>query len=278
MRSLASRWFVIAILTCITACFIPGCADEAEYQRQRDAAIQERDAASKTALDAQAAVDKANAAIAELEASKAKIQKDAVDRAKAFDDQVARLQVQINALEAGSAERTKAETLAVELQKLISSQREKADLAASAIDQDIAKSRLAAATASAAAAEAKGKASAIEERVKAADKQASADDSASAAAIGSLIGAVLPGAAALSPVVIGLGYKLSRFSKAIAALKGQVNAAARVVQSLDALAEISPQVQEAISTYAPLLDKVQQPDGKAFVDKAQGRATTSPIS
>lgn len=270
-----SVWSLIAIviLTCLSAFWVGGCADEAAYQRQRDQAIQERDTANKTALDAESALKAAQAAIAELNVSKLALQKESASRSADLDAQVARLQIQIQALEAGSSERTKAEGLAVELQRLIANQKEKSESASSAIDQEITKARAAANTATAAAAEAKGKASAIEERVKLADQQASADSSASITAITSVVGALWPGAAALSPIILGGVYKLARNQKAIGILQGKANAGTRVVQSIDALAEISPAVKEALDKYAPVLDKVQQADGKAFVDAAQGRAT-----
>jgi hypothetical protein len=261
------------MIVLVMAFGIAACADEAEYQRQRDHAIQERDVATKTAVGADAALKQAQAAIAELEATKSAMQSEDVDRAIAFDEKVARLQVQINALEAGSSERTKAEILAVELLRLSSSQREKADSAAAAIDQQIAKAKAAAEAASAAVAEARDRAAAIEDRVARADKEARGNDDASAASIGGLVGTLVPGAATVAPFLIASIYKLLRTNRAVGILKAEKNnlttAATRIVQSIEVLAQVSPAVRDAIDKHADVIDTIQQPIGKALVDQVQ---------
>ena len=96
--------------------------------------------------------------------------------------------------------------------------------------------------------------------------------------VGSLLGMFIPGAATMAPIVGGLIWRGVRLTRAKLALQGEVSkkttALDRVVASIDALAEIAPEVRSAISKHSTVLDTIQTPIGKIEVDAAQTRNST----
>lgn len=178
------------------------------------------------------------------------------------------------------------ESLSTEKEKLIgiaarfeagTAERLAVDKAIAAVSARLAELDRLIADASTASTEARRTAEAIAKRIEEADRivAASGPGRNPGTEVGELIGAFIPGAAALSPILAGLFYRGFKLKKAKNVLEGALNtksvAVDRIVASIDALAEIAPEVREAIRRNAKVLDVIQTPTGKVEVDKAQAR-------
>ena len=240
MSVLASCLLLLSLVA-----FSPGCESTETVKAEREKVVQQ-----KSAIDV--ALERANANVAGMQ--------------KTIDDLRAereRLVASVENLEAGSAERAAVEksiaaasTSMVEISKKIED-------AFGKIDQATATSKE------------------LGTRIADADKIL---DSAKPGApnpgsdVGSLLGMLIPGAATMAPVIGGLVWRGVRLTRAKLALQGDLSkkttALDRVVASIDALAEIAPEVKTAISKHSTVLDTIQTPIGKIEVDAAQTRNST----
>jgi DNA repair exonuclease SbcCD ATPase subunit len=228
--------------------FSPGCESTESVRQQRERVVEQ-----KTEIDA--AVKRANANVASMQ--------------KTIDDLRSdreRLVATVAQLEAGSAERAAVETAIaaasssmVEISKRIEDAFAKIDRA-TAISSELGK------------------------RIATADKiiETSAPGTPNPGSdVGSLIGMVIPGAATLAPIIGGLVWRGARLARAKMELEGEVTkktvAIDRIVASIDALAEIAPEVRTAISKHSAVIDTIQTPIGKIEVDAAQSRNSTPVI-
>jgi len=235
--------FVLLLSAMVAAMFLataPGCASSAEVQAERARAIAEKEDLEQKTKDAEASVATMKTSVDELRAEK---------------DRLAGIAKQ---LEAGSPGRIEVETTVAQVVSRLTS-----------LDSAIAE-------ATAASAAAKETAKKIGDRIAQADTiLADPGEKNPGADIGSLIGLLIPGAAALAPVVGGLLWRGSRLTKAKTVLEGTVKtkstALERIVASIEVLADVAPEVRTAIQKNAHVIDAIQTPLGKMEVDRAQAR-------
>lgn len=231
-----------AILATIFLATAPGCASSEEVQAQRAQAQREKDELDAKAQEADLSVQRMTETLESLRAEK--------DRLAALADR----------LEAGSAERTAVETTVSQVVSRLTS-----------LDAAIAE-------ASAASAAARETSNSIADRISRSDEilaGTAPGERNPGSDVGALIGTFVPGAAALAPIVGGLVWRGVRLAKAKSALEGTVTtksvAIERIVASIEALAEIAPEVRAAIDKNAHVLDAIQTPVGKIEVDLAQAK-------
>ncbi len=241
------RTIVLASCLCLASlvAFSPGCESTDSVRAEREKVVQQ-----KTEIDA--AVDRANANVSGMQKT--------IDELRAERE---RLVATVENLEAGSAERAAVEksiaaasTSMVEISKRIEDAFGKIDQA-TAISNELGT------------------------RIATADKiiESSAPGTPNPGSdVGSLLGMFIPGAATMAPIIGGLVWRGVRLTRAKLALQGEVSkkttALDRVVASIDALAEIAPEVRSAISKHSTVLDTIQTPIGKIEVDAAQTRNST----
>jgi small-conductance mechanosensitive channel len=225
--------------------FSPGCESTDSVRAEREKVVQQ-----KSEIDA--AVERANANVAEMK--------------KTIDDlrvERERLSSTLANLQAGSDERSSVETSIAAASKSMVEISKRIEEALGKIDQATAVSKE------------------LGNRVASADKilEASAPGTPNPGSdVGSVLGMLIPGAATMAPIIGGLVWRGVSLTRAKLALQGEVSkkttAIDRIVASIDALAEIAPEVRSAISKHSTILDTIQTPIGKIEVDAAQTRNST----
>ena len=240
------RTMIVASLLCLVSlvAFSPGCESSGTVAEKRAEVAKQ-----KTEIDS--AIDAAKKNVDGMQKT--------IDELRAERE---RLVAEVENLQAGSAERAAVEksiaaasTSMVEISKKIED-------AFGKIDQATATSKE------------------LGTRIAKADKILTDAESPSnsGAQIGTAVGTFVPGFGASLPILLGLGWKMLANGRAAAALRGEVStkttALDRVVASIDALAEIAPEVKTAIAKHSSVLDTIQTPIGKIEVDRAQTRNST----
>lgn len=246
-RLFAASMMIVGLLLA-TVAFSPGCVSDEEYSSAREREVEKKTALEDQAKKSEEAIARLNATISALEAKKAE------------------LETKVEALAEGSKEREQAEAILADFGKKI---RE--------LDDPIRE-------ATAAATEARATAKAIGENVAKADgiKADASKEANPGTAVGGLVGALIPGAATIAPLLLGSLWKNLRDSQAKRALATdnarKTTAIDRIVASIEAVSKISGTFKSELERNAPLLDVVQTPIGKAEVDRAQAGMTASPIA
>ena len=247
MNKIRPKILACLFLLAVSISFVPGCESTESVQAERQRVVEK-----KTEVDD--AIVRGNENLDELKAT--------IDALRADRE---RLVQTVATLQAGSAERASAETAIaaatasmVEVSKRIEDSTKKIDEAKS-ISNDLAS------------------------RIASADKIIASTEPGApnpGSELGGILGVLIPGAAALSPVVGGLIWRGINLARANSTLKGDVSkrtvAIERIVASIDALAKIAPEVRIAIQKNAEVIDAIQTPIGKMEVDRAQAKNVVPP--
>lgn len=251
MKSVLSRVVLLVALFSVLVIGPPGCTSEDEVRQAREEVVHKRQ-------DLDAAKRDADAVAADLAPRLDSLAKDREDLSK-----------RVAEVPAGTPERASAEAALASVIDRIGP-----------IETALAGARKVATDAERASLE-------LGKRIEAADEllAANADPSNPGSVIGSLVGSLVPGAAALAPILGAFGYRLARLSKAKAVLTRAIGekstAIEKIVGSIDVLAKIAPEVKAAIEKHASTLDAIQTPTVKAEVDAAQARfraPVTAPVA
>lgn len=246
MKRIGKGWTTLAALfACVVlAVSVPSCTSDAEVAAERAAAVERQSAMVKSADSAEATIASLAKSIEELKAERA----DLSERASRLDPNDP-LRASVDA--ALASVRTRVESMDVSLR-----------------------------AAKDAEAQARASAEAIGKQIAAADA-ALADQSfeTGANAAGDILGMLVPGLAVATPAIVGLFAGFWKRGKAKAALSatvaGKSRAIEKIVNSVDAVIAAAPAVRDAFKDPAirAMLDRIQTPDVKAEVDKAQGKTT-----
>jgi len=239
------RILAAAAVLCLFALSPPGCESSESVRAAREVAVAEKAALDESAAKATAAIERMNLTLSDLQAEKKRLSELAAT------------------LDPGSVERTATEkTIANLVERL------------GVLDKSLGEANAAVELAKTTSAE-------LGRRVETADRilAGTAPGTPNAGTdLGTLLGMFIPGAATMAPVIGGLVYRGARLARAKKTLQGEVSkkttALDRIVASIDALAEIAPEVKSALSKHASVIDTIQTPIGKIEVDGAQSRNAT----
>lgn len=282
MRAMAAVMMLV-----VSALIVPGCETPESYAVERQkveslASSAEADAAQKE-RDALASDQRIAALQKEISALRSAVEK----AAKEPSAKLLALEEKIDAIadeQVRAQVKAATDTMKRDAENDMDSARALTDASIAEVQRAIDEATRGAEALRADAKAAREKAAEWRSRMEQADAEVSgaARRAADGQAVIGTVGGIIPGAAGVTgvlAVVYGVARKMLSLSTAVSILKGTNQTAQKTVRSVDSaianLLILKPELEPAIDQLKSLLLANQDPEVKAFVDQAQGKAPIS---
>lgn len=281
------RVMAAVMMLVVSALIVPGCETPESYAVERQkveslASSAEADAAQKE-RDALASDQRIAALQKEISALRSAVEK----AAKEPSAKLLALEEKIDAIadeQVRAQVKAATDTMKRDAENDMDSARALTDASIAEVQRAIDEATRGAEALRADAKAAREKAAEWRSRMEQADAEVSgaARRAADGQAVIGTVGGIIPGAAGVTgvlAVVYGVARKMLSLSTAVSILKGTNQTAQKTVRSVDSaianLLILKPELEPAIDQLKSLLLANQDPEVKAFVDQAQGKAPIS---